>query len=258
MTIGENCEIHPTVVIGDGVTVGDRVSIGPYAVLTGPLDIGDDCWIGAHATLGAPPEWIGKTHPRTWTEVSPHRGVVIGAGTVIREMSAVQQGAERPTTIGRGGFVMNHTSVEHDVRIGEDCVLSPSSTLGGHVTLGDGVNLGMSAVVHQRRVIGRAQWSNGIGRRQDIPPFATCSASAPCAAQPGGDEPVRDRRPGHRGGGESVRLGAARRRRGTPAVARRRIRLVAGVGGETARFLILRPPIAIVGTERCTAAAHCR
>ncbi|MBV6755504.1 DapH/DapD/GlmU-related protein [Rhodococcus opacus] len=174
MTIGENCEIHPTVVIGDGVTVGDRVSIGPYAVLTGPLDIGDDCWIGAHATLGAPPEWIGKTHPRTWTEVSPHRGVVIGAGTVIREMSAVQQGAERPTTIGRGGFVMNHTSVEHDVRIGDDCVLSPSSTLGGHVTLGDGVNIGMSAVVHQRRVIGaRAMVGMGSVVAKDIPPFAT-------------------------------------------------------------------------------------
>ena len=174
MTIGENCEIHQTAVIGDGVIVGDRVSIGPYAVLTGPLDIGDDCWIGAHATLGAPPEWIGKTHPRTWTEVSPHRGVVIGAGTVIREMSAVQQGAERPTTIGRGGFVMNHTSVEHDVRIGDDCVLSPSSTLGGHVTLGDGVNIGMSAVVHQRRVIGaRAMVGMGSVVAKDIPPFAT-------------------------------------------------------------------------------------
>ena len=186
------------------------MSIGPYAVLTGPLDIGDDCWIGAHATLGAPPEWIGKTHPRTWTEVSPHQGVVIGAGTVIREMSAVQQGAERPTTIGRGGFVMNHTSVEHDVRIGEDCVLSPSSTLGGHVTLGDGVNLGMSAVVHQRRVIGaRAMVGTGIGRRQghSAVRHGVRQSRRPARHQPGGHEPRRDRRPGHRVRGGAVRLG---------------------------------------------------
>ncbi|AOW93768.1 acyl-ACP--UDP-N- acetylglucosamine O-acyltransferase [Rhodococcus sp. WMMA185] len=174
MPIGDNCEIHPTVVIGDEVTIGNRVSIGPYAVLTGPLDIGDDCWIGAHATLGAPPEWIGKVHPRTWAEASPHKGVVIGAGTVIREMTAVHQGAERTTRIGRGGFIMNRISVAHDVQIGDDCVIAPSTTFGGHVTMGDGVNLGMNAVIHQRRVIGdRAMVGMGTVVAKDIPPFAT-------------------------------------------------------------------------------------
>ncbi|WP_072689175.1 DapH/DapD/GlmU-related protein [Rhodococcus marinonascens] len=174
MTIGDSCEIHPTVVIGDEVTIGNRVSIGPYAVLTGPLDIGDDCWIGAHVTLGAPPEWIGKVHPRTWKEASPHKGVVIGAGTVIRELSAVHQGAERTTRIGRGGFVMNRISVAHDVQIGEDCTIAPSTTFGGHVTMGDGVNLGINTVIHQRRVIGdRAMVGMGSVIAKDIPPFAT-------------------------------------------------------------------------------------
>lgn len=73
MPIGKNCQIHPTVVIGDEVTIGDGVSIGPYAVLTGSLEIGDNCWIGSSVSLGAPPEWIGKEHPLTWTERSPHQ-----------------------------------------------------------------------------------------------------------------------------------------------------------------------------------------
>ncbi|MEV0947178.1 DapH/DapD/GlmU-related protein [Rhodococcus sp. NPDC049939] len=173
MSIGDSCDIHPTVVIGDEVTIGNRVSIGPYAVLTGPLDIGDDCWIGANVTLGAPPEWIGKVHPRTWTEASPHKGVVIGAGTVIREMSTVHQGGERTTRIGRGGFIMNRSSIAHDVQIGEDCVIAPSTTFGGHVTMGDGVNLGINTVIHQRRVIGdRAMVGMGSVVAKDIPPFA--------------------------------------------------------------------------------------
>lgn len=165
--------IHPTAVIGSDVTLGTGVTIGPYAVLTGPLTIGDRCWIGAGAVIGAPPEILGANHPARWDEPGPHRGVVIGADTTIRELSTVHQGSERVTTIGTGCFVMNRVAVEHDVHIGDRCVLSAGSTFAGHVTVGAGVNIGMHTVVHQRRVIGDGVVT-GMGTVvvKDVPPFA--------------------------------------------------------------------------------------
>lgn len=165
--------IHPTAVIGRSVTLGADVTVGPYAVLTGPLTVGDRCWIGAGSVLGAPPEILGADHPNDWNEAAPHRGVVIGPDTVIRELATVHQGSERVTTIGSGCFVMNRVAVEHDVQIGDRCVLSAGATFAGHVSVGAGVNIGMHTVVHQRRVIGDGVMA-GMGTVvvKDVPPFA--------------------------------------------------------------------------------------
>ncbi|QKT09591.1 DapH/DapD/GlmU-related protein [Rhodococcus sp. W8901] len=173
MSIGQNCHIHPTAVIGDAVVIGDDVTVGPHAVLTGPLTIGDRCWIGAGAVLGAPPEILGAAHPASWSEPAPHRGIVIGADTTIRELSTVHQGSERVTTVGAGCFVMNRVAIEHDVQVGDRCVVSAGSTFAGHVSVGDGANIGMHTVVHQRRVVG-AGVVTGLGTVvvKDVPPFA--------------------------------------------------------------------------------------
>lgn len=173
MSIGQNCHIHPTAVIGDGVVLGDDVTVGPHAVLTGPLTVGARCWIGAGAVLGAPPEILGAAHPDSWSEPAPHRGIVIGPGTTIRELSTVHQGSERVTTVGADCFVMNRVAIEHDVQIGDRCVVSAGSTFAGHVSVGAGANIGMHTVVHQRRVVG-AGVVTGMGTVvvKDVPPYA--------------------------------------------------------------------------------------
>ncbi|MFE3289622.1 DapH/DapD/GlmU-related protein [Rhodococcus sp. NPDC059234] len=167
-----NCHIHPTAIIGDGVEIGAGVTIGPHAVLTGPLEVGDGCWIGAGVVLGSPPEILGAAHPDDWRATSPHRGIVIGAGTTIRELSTVHQGSERVTTVGADCFVMNRVAVEHDVQIGDRCVLSAGATFAGHVSIGAGANIGMHTVVHQRRVVGDGVMV-GMGTVivKDVPPF---------------------------------------------------------------------------------------
>ncbi|BCN46928.1 acyl-ACP--UDP-N- acetylglucosamine O-acyltransferase [Prescottella equi] len=173
MSIGQNCHIHPTAVIGDAVVIGDDVTVGPHAVLTGPLTIGDRCWIGAGAVLGAPPEILGAAHPQTWSEPAPHRGIVIGADTTIRELTTVHHGSERETIVGARCFVMNRVAIEHDVQVGDGCVVSAGSTFAGHVSIGAGANIGMHTVVHQRRVVG-AGVVTGMGTVvvKDVPPYA--------------------------------------------------------------------------------------
>lgn len=173
-TRGLDCRIHPTAVVGDDVDLGDRVVVGPYAVLLGPLVIGDDCWIGPHATIGTPPEIFGWEHPAVSDPSSGGFGVEIGPGSIIREMCVVHRGSERTTVVGARSFVMNRVSVEHDVQLGEFCVVAAGSTFAGHVTVGAGCNFGMGSVVHQRRLIGPgAMVGMGGVVTKDIPPFAT-------------------------------------------------------------------------------------
>lgn len=172
--IGQDCRIHDTAVIGDGVTIGNRVTIGPFAVLTGPLEIGDDCWIGAHTVLGSPPEILGYEHFTSYEDPSGGFGILIGSGTVIRELTAVHKGSERHTIIGANSFIMNRISVAHDCQLGENTIAAPAVTFGGHVTLGPGCNMGMNSTIHQRRVMGAGSMvgMGGIATK-DIPPFAT-------------------------------------------------------------------------------------
>lgn len=173
-TTGIDCHIHDTAVLGDGVSLGDRVTIGPFAVLTGPIEIGDDCWIGAHAVIGSPPEILGAEHFSSYSSSSPGVGVMIGAGTVIREFSAVHQGSVRRTEVGCGSFIMNRISVGHDAQLGANTIAAPGVTFGGHVTLGPGCNLGMNSTIHQNRVMGAgAMVGMGGIATKDIPPFAT-------------------------------------------------------------------------------------
>jgi UDP-N-acetylglucosamine acyltransferase len=165
--------IHASAVIGDGVELGERVAIGPGAVLLGPLTVGDDCWIGPGVVLGTPPEITSAPHNSDWTSAQQQSGVVIGARTVIRELSTVHQGSYRPTTIGADSWLLNRVYVAHDCQLGDHVTLSAGVSLGGHILVGAGVNVGMNAVVHQRRVIAPgAMVGMGTVVTKDIPPYS--------------------------------------------------------------------------------------
>jgi UDP-N-acetylglucosamine acyltransferase len=172
--------IHPTAIVGGGVSLGADVVIGAYAIVGGRASIGDSCWIGAHAVIGAPPEVRDHPHPDDWIESDSGPGVSIGNGTVLREAVHVQGGWKRATTLGANLFVMNQVYIAHDGQLADGVTIASSATLGGHVVLGTGANLGLGTTVHQRRVVGA--WTMlGMSSvvTHDIPPFVKAFGS-PC------------------------------------------------------------------------------
>jgi len=170
--------VHPTAVIGPDVQLGERVAIGPHAVLLGHCRIGDDCWLGPGVIIGTPPEVASAPHEAGWAErdgdVADMPGVVIGAGTVLRELTMVHRGWQHQTRIGANCYLMNKVYIAHDGLIDDGVTMASTATLGGHVRVGPGANLGMGATVHQWRVIGPgAMVGMGAVVTKDVPPFGT-------------------------------------------------------------------------------------
>ena len=164
--------VHPTAVVGPGVTLGQGVQIGPYAVLLGPLRVGDRVWIGSGTSIGAPPEITDARHNLAWAGDLGHAGVVIEDDAVIRELVVIHQGSRRPTTVGAGSWLLNRCYLAHDVQTGPGVTVSAGVSIGGHATIRGGATLGMNAVVHQGRAIGdRAMIGMGAAVSRDVPPF---------------------------------------------------------------------------------------
>jgi UDP-N-acetylglucosamine acyltransferase len=170
--------IHSTAIIGEGVELGERVTVGPNAVVLGPAVIGDDCWIGPGCVIGVPPEVTSLPQNRAWDGELAHKGVSIGPRTVVRELSTIHQGSISQTTVGADCWLLNRVYVAHDCQIGDRVTLSAGTSLGGYIQIGDAANLGMNAVVHQRRVIGPGVMVGmGTAVTKDLPPFALAYGS---------------------------------------------------------------------------------
>lgn len=167
-------QVHGTAVIGPGVELGTDNVVGPFAVLTGPLRIGDRTWIGAHAVIGGAPEIRGRDHGLPWGADPAGPGVQVGDDTVLREFTTVHGGTAQATRVGSRCYLMNKVYVGHDGVVEDDVTMAAAATLAGHVRIGAGANLGMAAVVHQRRVVGPgAMVGMGSLVTRDLPPFVT-------------------------------------------------------------------------------------
>ena len=175
--------IHPTAIVGPGVTLGEGNVIGAFAVIGGNVRLGDGNWIGAACIIGAPPEVRSHPHPVDWIAEAGVEGVRIGDRNVIREAVQVHGGWKAPTVIGDDGFIMNQVYIGHDGELGNHVTLASSVTLGGHVTIRDGANLGLGTNVHQRRVVGTlAMVGMSSVVTKDVPAFAKAYGS-PCRVE---------------------------------------------------------------------------
>lgn len=97
------------------------------------------------AVVGAPAEWRDRAtkHP-----------AIIGDDCTIREHARVHAGCNRPTIIGARTLLMAGSHVGHDAQLGEDCEVAPNAVIGGCVTIGNKVRIGMGANIVPEVTIG--------------------------------------------------------------------------------------------------------
>ncbi|MEO7933858.1 MAG: acyl-ACP--UDP-N-acetylglucosamine O-acyltransferase [Chthoniobacterales bacterium] len=177
--------IHPTAIIDPAAELGMNVNIGAYSIIGANVTLGDDCELHPHvvihpfvklgasnivhsgAVLGGDPQDVSFNR-MTISQV------VIGERNVIRENVTIHRGAKENglTQIGDDCFLMAGAHLGHDTAIGSHVILANNVLLAGHVTVGDRVFLGGGSVVHQHTRIGRLVIAQGLsGFSKDIPPF---------------------------------------------------------------------------------------
>jgi acyl-[acyl carrier protein]--UDP-N-acetylglucosamine O-acyltransferase len=124
--IHKTAVVHPTAIIYDNVVIEENVHIGPYCI------------------IGAPAEWKGKESTK---------GVRIGYGSILTGLVTVDAGVEQTTFVGPKCYIMKHAHIGHDAFIYNDVTVSCGAKIGGHAIIGKNNNIGLNAVVHQKKEI---------------------------------------------------------------------------------------------------------
>lgn len=122
----------------------NKTFIHPTAVIGPNVKIGVGCYIGPLCVIGFPAEWkLNKND----------KGVIIGNYTTLTGLVTVDSGGEDATQIGNDCYLMKHSHVGHDAVLCNDVTLSCGAKIGSHVFIADGVNIGLNACIHQKKII---------------------------------------------------------------------------------------------------------
>ncbi|MCX5714701.1 MAG: UDP-3-O-(3-hydroxymyristoyl)glucosamine N-acyltransferase [Candidatus Omnitrophica bacterium] len=168
--------IHPSALLGKGVSLGKGVAIGPYVVVGEGVSIGDrsvvysGCFIGAFTRVGSDtliyPSVTIRERIIIGNRVIVHSGTVIGSdgfgfiniegshqkipqvGTVeigddveIGANVAIDRARFDKTVIGTGTKIDNLVHIAHNVVIGKNSIIVAQVGISGSTTIGNGVTL---------------------------------------------------------------------------------------------------------------------
>ena len=165
--LAADVSVGPFTVIGPDVIIGAGTIIGPHAVINGPTRMGADNRVFQFASIGDAPQ--DKKYKGEPTRLE------IGDRNVFRECCTINRGTthgEGVTRLGSDGLYMAYTHVAHDCTVGDKVVLSNCATMGGHVEIGDWVQLGGLSAIHQFCKIGaHAFIGGGAFVTRDVPPY---------------------------------------------------------------------------------------
>ena len=177
--------IHPTAIIEDGAKVGAGTIIGPFCMVGPDVELGDGCELVGHVALA------GHTMVGAGTRIFPfasighapqdlrYRGepttLAIGERCIIREGVTVNPGTPNgtgATVVGNDCFLLAHSHVAHDCRVGSNVVLTNNVMLAGHCKVGDYAIIGGGAGIHQFVRIGPHAFVGGLsGVENDVIPY---------------------------------------------------------------------------------------
>ena len=176
--------IHPTAIIHPKAKLEATVQVGPYAVIDEGVELGPHCVVGPHVYLtgrtaiGARNRFhagcvIGDSPQDLKYQDEPTR-LRIGDQNVFREHVTVHRSnkLEEETVVGSHNFLMAHSHVAHNCRLGDYVILANGALLGGHVTVQDRAFISGNCLVHQFTRVGMlALMRGGSAISQDLPPF---------------------------------------------------------------------------------------
>ncbi len=176
--------IHPTATIHAKAQLDPSVTVGPYAVIDEQVSVGAGCWMGPYVHLtgrtaiGANNRFhagcvIGEA-PQDLKYKGEATRLSIGENNVFREHVTVHRSNKlsEETVIGSKNFLMAHSHVGHNARVGNQVILANGALLGGHVEIGDRAFISGNCLVHPFVRVGTlALMQGGSAVSKDLPPY---------------------------------------------------------------------------------------
>lgn len=168
--IGESVSIGAGCVIEGDVTIGDSTILYPNVTITGKVKIGCCCVIKSGAVIGQ--SGFGYERDENGVPVAfPHTGGVrIGDNVSIGANTCIDRATIRDTIVEDNVKIDNLVHIAHNciistntmiasesnmcggVVIGQQCWISPHSSVLQHTEIGNNSTIGMGAVVMKKRV----------------------------------------------------------------------------------------------------------
>ena len=164
--LGENVVVEAFAMVGKKVRIGDNSRIFHHATVEGRVTLGISNMVYPYALIG------GLTHDLKYKGGEP--GLEIGDNNIFREYVTAHVATEENdlTRIGSDNVFLAYSHVAHDCQVGNHLVMSSHSALGGHVIVGDFVNVGWNAGVHQFCRLGKHCMVSACSKLvQDVPPY---------------------------------------------------------------------------------------
>lgn len=182
-------DIASTAIISKSAKIGRNVRIGHYAIVEDDAEIGDGCVLNQHAIVRRFAilkenvfvdsfAVVGGDNQDLKFDPKVKSGVIIGAGTQIREGATIHRASHEGeyTIVGKSCLLMGASHVAHDCILGDHVILANGVLLAGHIKAHSHCILGGSAVFHQFIRIGELAFISGNASMGcDIPPFVLAS-----------------------------------------------------------------------------------
>lgn len=143
----------PGVHVSPEVNMGESNVFGPNCVVTGTVSIGSRNHFAAGVTLGS----VSRQRARGDVHgslPSQRPRIAISDDNVFEDYVTIHLPVSKITSIGSRSTLGAYTHVAHDVTVRDDVITTAHCSLGGWVILAHWCNLGMSATIHPRCIVG--------------------------------------------------------------------------------------------------------
>lgn len=150
--IGENTEIGNNVIIKFNVHIGRNCKIGSNIIIENSL-LGDNVIIKSGTLIGQ--TGFGFSFENNKRIKFPHIGrVIIENNVQIGSFCTIDRGSLSDTVIGEFSSVDNQVQIAHNVKIGNFCMIAAQSGIAGSTTIGNNVQIGGQAGISGHLIIG--------------------------------------------------------------------------------------------------------
>ncbi|MFN4076216.1 MAG: UDP-3-O-(3-hydroxymyristoyl)glucosamine N-acyltransferase [Cloacibacterium sp.] len=140
VSIGENCKIHPSVIIGNDVKIGDNCMIFPNVVIGDRTVIGNNCIIQSGTVLGGDAFYYNK-NAEGYRKMLSVGNVILEDDVEIGVNCCIDRGVTDSTIIKKGSKLDNLIQIGHDTVLGERTLVASGAMIAGCCIIEDDVQV---------------------------------------------------------------------------------------------------------------------